>query len=252
MRLKNKVAVVTGGNSGIGLGIAKEFDQEGAVGSIVGRNLKTIETAVAALRNNFMGIQTDVTNIDQLESIFSRTTDKYGKIDILVVNAGGAIGNGSLGSLESTTEEDFDRMVDLNLKSVFFTVQKSLPYLNNGASIILVASIATQKAFDGLTVYSAAKAGVRSFSRTFSRDLLKKNIRVNTISPGTIDTPLFGKLGLSNEVALQAKENFASLIPVERIGQPSDIGKAAVYLASSESSFVIGEEISIDGGVVNF
>ena len=251
MRLKNKVAVITGGNSGIGLGIAKEFKNEGAVGAIVGRNQKTLDSSSELLGPNFIGIQTDVTKTEDLERIFKETETKFGTLDILVVNAGGAIGEGTLGSVVNTTEEDYDRMVDLNLKSVFFTVQKSLPYLNDGASIILVASIAVHKAFDGLTVYSAAKAGVRSFARTFSRDLLDRNIRVNILSPGTIDTPLFGKLGLPDEVSLQAKAQFADLIPVMRLGQPKDMGRVAVFLASEDSSFLLGEEIIADGGVVN-
>jgi len=245
------VAVITGGNSGIGLGIAEEFKKEGALGAIVGRNSKTLESASALLGSNFIGIQTDVTKTGDLENIFKETENKFGKLDILVVNAGGAIGSGTLGSVVDTTEEDYTSMVDLNLKSVFFTVQKALPYLNDGSSIILVASIAVQKAFGGLTVYSAAKAGVRSFARTFSRDLLDRNIRVNVLSPGTIETPLFGKLGLPDEASIQAKEQFQNLIPIKRLGQKKDMGRVAVFLASEDSSFILGEEIVADGGVVN-
>ncbi len=251
MRLKNKVAVITGGNSGIGLGIAKEFKTEGALGTIVGRNLETLNNAETLLSPNFKSIQTDITKTEDLENIFKETQKEFGKLDILVVNAGGALGNGTLGSVVDTTEENYDRMIDLNLKSVFFTVQKALPYLNDGASIILVASIATKKAFEGLTVYSAAKAGVRSFARTFSRDLLDRAIRVNVLSPGTIETPLFKKLGLPDEVSEQAKEQFGKLIPVKRLGQPKDMGRVAVFLASDDSSFILGEDITADGGVVN-
>lgn len=251
MRLENKVAVITGGNSGIGLGIAEEFKREGALGAIVGRNPKTLASATELLSPNFIGIKTDVTRTEELESIFKETESKYGKLDILVVNAGGAVGTGTLGSVVDTTEEDYTRMVDLNLKSVFFTVQKALPYLNDGSSIILVASIAVHKAFQGLTVYSAAKAGVRSFARTFSQDLLDRNIRVNALSPGTIETPLFGKLGLPEEVSIQAKEQFKRLIPINRLGQPKDMGRVAVFLASEDSTFLLGEEIVADGGVVN-
>lgn len=251
MRLKNKVAIITGGNSGIGFGIAQEFKKEGSKGSIVGRNQETLNISISKLGSDFIGIKGDVTNLDDLEHIYQKTTIKYGKLDILVVNAGGAIGSGSLGSIVETTESDYERMMDLNLKSVFFTVQKALPYLNDGSSIILVASIAVQKAFEGLTVYSAAKAGVRSFARTFSRDLLDRNIRVNVLSPGTVETPLFGKLGLPEDIANQAKEQFASIIPVKRIGQPKDIGRVAVFLASEDSSFLLGEEIIADGGVAN-
>ncbi|MBL4669084.1 MAG: SDR family oxidoreductase [Flavobacteriales bacterium] len=251
MRLKNKVTVITGGTSGIGFGIAQEFKKEGAKGAIVGRNKNKIENALKKLGDDFIGISTDVTNTQDLEHIFKTTTDQLGKLDVLVVNAGGAIGTGSLGSIIDTTEEDYDRMMDLNLKSVFFTVQKALPYLNDGASIILIASIGAHKGFSGLTVYSAAKAGVRSFARTFSRDLLDRRIRVNVLSPGTIDTPLFNNLGLPDDVAMQAKKQFEDLIPIKRIGQPREMGRVAVFLASDDSSFLLGEENMADGGVVN-
>ncbi len=251
MRLKNKVAVITGGNSGIGLGIAQEFKKEGAIGAIVGRNQKTLDSSSELLSPNFIGIQQDVTTTDELESIFKKTETNFGKLDILVVNAGGAIGEGSLGSIMDATEDDFDKMINVNLKSVFFTVQKSLPYLKDGASIILVASIAPHKGMPGLTAYSAAKAGVRSFARTFSRDLLDRDIRVNVLSPGTIDTPLFDNLGIPEDASIQAKAQFKDLIPINRLGQPKDMGRVVVFLASDDSSFILGEEIIADGGVVN-
>lgn len=251
MRLKNKVAVITGGSSGIGLGIAQEFKKEGAKGSIVSRNRAKLEHAIEKIGADFIGIQADVTQINDLEKAFKTTMDSFGKLDVLVVNAGGAVGEGSLGSILDATEENYDSMMNLNLKSVFFTVQKALPYLKDGASIILVASIAPHKGFSGLTVYSAAKAGVRSFARTFSRDLLDRNIRVNVLSPGTIDTPLFDNLGLPKEVSSQAKKQFEDLIPIKRIGLPSEMGRIAIFLASEDSSFMLGEEIIADGGVVN-
>jgi len=252
MRLEDKVVVVTGGNSGIGFGIAKEFQSEGAQGSIIGRNGESLEKASSELGNNFSAIKADVTNLSQLDTAFKQTMDTYGKLDVLVVNAGGGIGEGTLGSVINTKEEDYEKMIDLNLKSVFFTVQKALPYLNDGSSIILIASIAAQKAFEGMTVYAAAKAGVRSFARSFSLDLLHRNIRVNVLSPGTIETPVFGKMGLPAEVVAQAKQQFEELIPVKRIGQPKDMGRVAVFLASEDSSFLLGEEIVADGGVANF
>jgi len=252
MKLKDKVVVVTGGNSGIGFGIAKEFQIEGARGSIFGRNEKSLANASSELGNNFSAIKADVTSLSQLDTAFKQTMDTHGKMDVLVVNAGGGIGEGTLGSVVDTKEEDYKKMIDLNLKSVFFTVQKALPYLNDGSSIILIASIAAQKAFEGMTVYAAAKAGVRSFARSFSLDLLHRNIRVNVLSPGTIETPVFGKMGLPEEVVAQAKQQFEELIPVKRIGQPKDMGRVAVFLASEDSSFLLGEEIVADGGVANF
>ncbi len=252
MKLEDKVVVVTGGNSGIGFGIAKEFKIEGAKGSIFGRNGESLEKASSELGDDFSAIKADVTSLSQLDTAFKQTMDTYGKLDVLVVNAGGGIGEGTLGSVINTKEEDYEKMIDLNLKSVFFTVQKALPYLNDGSSIILIASIAAQKAFEGMTVYAAAKAGVRSFARSFSLDLLHRNIRVNVLSPGTIETPVFGKMGLPEEVVAQAKQQFEELIPVKRIGQPKDMGRVAVFLASKDSSFLLGEEIVADGGVANF
>jgi len=252
MRLKDKVAVITGGNSGIGFGIAQEFKREGAKGVIVGRNQETLDISINELGSGFIAIKGDVTKLEDLERVFKDTSEKYGKLDILVVNAGGGVGSGTLGSVVDTSVSDYEKMMDLNLRSVFFTVQKALPYLKDGSSIVLTASIAAQKAFPGMAVYSAAKAGVRSFARSFSSDLLDRNIRVNVLSPGTIETPVFGKMGLPEEVISQAKSQFEDLIPIKRIGQPKEMGKVAVFLASEDSSFILGEEIIADGGVANF
>jgi NAD(P)-dependent dehydrogenase (short-subunit alcohol dehydrogenase family) len=251
MRLKDKVAVITGGNSGIGFGIATEFQKEGAKGAIVGRNQATLDLSVNKLGANFIGIKGDVTSMEDLENIFKTTADKFGKLDALVVNAGGAVGEGTLGSVVNTTEADYQKMADLNLKSVFFTVQKALPYMKDGSSIVLIGSIASHRAFEGMTVYAAAKAGVRSFARSFSSDLLSRKIRVNVLSPGTIDTPVFDRMGLPAEVSGPAKAHFEELIPIKRIGQPSDMGRVAVFLASEDSSFILGEEIIADGGMIN-
>ncbi|KGO92358.1 SDR family oxidoreductase [Flavobacterium subsaxonicum] len=250
MKLKNKVAVITGGNSGIGFGIAEAFKNEGAVGAIVGRNQETLDRSVTALGENFIGIKADVTKMDHLERIFKDTSEKFGKIDTLVVNAGGAVEGVAMGSVAVTSESDYDKGMDLNLKSVYFTVQKALPYINDGGSIVLIGSIAGHQAFPGQSLYAGAKAAVISFARGFSLDLLDRKIRVNVLSPGTIDTPVFGKF-LPAEHVEHVKNLWVDLIPVGRIGQPSDIGKAAVFLASDESSFIIGTEITSDGGVSN-
>jgi len=250
MKLKNKVAVITGGNSGIGFGIAEAFQQEGAVGAIVGRNQHTLNSSVEALGKDFIGIAADVTKMDDLERTFRETAEKFGKIDILVVNAGGAVDGGEMGTVATTSESDFDRSMDLNLKSLYFTVQKALPYMNDGGSIVLTGSTAAHKAFPGMTVYAAAKAAVLSLAKGLSSDLLDRKIRVNVVSPGTIDTPIFDKF-LPAEHVDYAKNMWTDLIAIGRIGQPSDIGKAAVFLASDESSFIIGTEIISDGGLLN-
>ncbi|GAA4926618.1 glucose 1-dehydrogenase [Mucilaginibacter defluvii] len=250
MRLKNKVAVVTGGNSGIGYGIAQAFKLEGAKGVINGRNEATLNEAVYALGGHFNGIKGDVTKMDDLEALFSQTFNQLGKIDVLVVNAGGVVDGARMGAIADTDESSYDKFMNLNLKSVYFTVQKALPYLQDGASIILIGSTAAHRAFPGMAIYSAAKAAVISLARGLSLDLLNRKIRVNVLSPGTIDTPVFDKLvpeGMVDEV----KQAWVKDIPLGRIGRPADIGNAAVFLASDESSFMLGTELLADGGVTN-
>jgi NAD(P)-dependent dehydrogenase (short-subunit alcohol dehydrogenase family) len=250
MRLKNKVTVITGGNSGIGFGIAMAFQSEGAVGAIVGRKQATLDRCIAELGDNFIGINADVTKMEDLERIFRSTSEKFGKIDNIVVNAGGAIEGVKMGSVAVIGEAEYDHYMNLNLKSVYFTVQKALPYMKDGGTIVLIGSIAGHRAFPGQSAYGAAKAAVISFARGFSLDLLDRNIRVNVLSPGTIDTPAFDKFLPADHVE-HVKNLWTNLIPIGRIGQPSDIGKAAVFLASDESSFVVGTEIIADGGAIN-
>lgn len=249
-KLKNKVTVVTGGNSGIGFGIAEAFRNEGAVGTVTGRNQITLNTAVDALGTDFIGITGDVTNGDDLENIFKKTFEKFGKIDALVVNAGGVVDGVAMGSIIDTTEESYDKYMDLNLKSAYFTVQKSLPYLNDGASVILIGSSAAHRAAPGMAIYSAAKAAIISLAKGLSLDLLSRKIRVNTLSPGSIDTPVFGKL-VPQEQLEQVKQLWIDITPVGRQGLPSDIGNAAVFLASDDSAFIVGTEILSDGGLTN-
>lgn len=249
-KLKNKVAVITGGNSGIGFGIAEAFRNEGAVGTITGRNEATLNSAAEALGSGFTGIKGDVTVTNDLENIFKKTVDKFGKIDALVVNAGGVVDGFPLAAINEVTEESYDRYMDLNLKSVYFTVQKSLPYLNDGASIILIGSSAAHRAAPGMAVYSAAKAAIISLAKGLSLDLLSRKIRVNTLSPGSIDTPVFGKL-VPQEQVEQVKQTWIDITPAGRQGLPSDIGNAAAFLASDDAAFIVGTEILSDGGLTN-
>jgi NAD(P)-dependent dehydrogenase (short-subunit alcohol dehydrogenase family) len=250
MRLKDKVAVVTGGNSGIGFGIAEAFNREGARGVITGRNQANLDSSIAQLGANFIGIAGDVTKLDDLEKTFKETAEQFGKIDVLVVNAGGTVDGAQMGSVADIGEESYDLTMALNLKSVYFTVNKALPYMNDGASIVLIGSSAAHRAAPGMSVYSAAKAAVISFARGFSLDLLHRKIRVNVLSPGTIDTPVFDKMFPAEHVD-PVKQMWQRQIPAARIGQPSDIGNAAVFLASEESSFLLGTEILSDGGMTN-
>ena len=243
-RLKNKVAVITGGNSGIGFGIAEAFKNEGAGGVIVGRNQETLDSSAAQLGDNFIAINADVTNLADLERVFKETAEKFGKIDVIVANAGGGI----VGTVADVGEADYDKTMDLNLKSVYFTVQKALPYLNDGGSIILIGSNAAHRAYASFTLYGAAKAAVIYFAKGFSSDLLDRRIRVNVITPGTTDTPAFDKFVPAEQIEA-LKTQFASVMPIGRIGQPADIGKTAVFLASDDSSFMLGAELLVDGGM---
>lgn len=243
-KLKNKVAVITGGNSGIGLGIAEALKKEGATGAIVGRNQETLDSAVAILGDGFIAINADVTKLEDLERVFKTTSDQFGKIDILVANAGAGI----VGTVANTTEEDYDKLMNLNLKAVYFTVQKALPYLNDGSSVILIGSNAAHRAYSSFTLYGAAKSAVIYLAKGFSTDLLDKKIRANVITPGTTDTPAFEKFIPAEQVDA-VKQQFAAAVPAGRIGQPSDIGSAAVFLASDDSSFMLGAELLVDGGM---
>ncbi|OMP75499.1 MULTISPECIES: glucose 1-dehydrogenase [unclassified Chitinophaga] len=243
-RLKNKVAVITGGNSGIGLGIALEFKKEGAMGVIVGRNQETLDNAAAKLGSGFIAINADVTKLADLEKVFTTTAEKFGKIDVVVANAGA----GAVGTVATFDEEAFDQAIDINLKSVYFTIQKALPYMNDGGSIILIGSNAAHRAYANFTLYGAAKAAVIYLAKGFSSDLLDRKIRANIITPGTTDTPAFDKFVPADQMEA-VKKHFADQMPIGRIGQPSDIGKTAVFLASDDSSFMLGAELLVDGGM---
>lgn len=247
-RLKNKVTVITGGNSGIGFGIAQEFKKEGAVGAIVGRNQETLDSSVAQLGEGFIAINADVTNLDDLERVFKETSEKFGKIDVIVANAGGAVTGSTFGSVAEIGEADFDKTIALNLKSVYFTVHKGLPYMNDGGSIILIGSNAAHRAYASFTLYGATKAAVIHFAKGFSNDLLSRKIRANVISPGTTDTPVFERFVPAEQLDA-VKQYWSDAMPIGRIGQPSDIGKTAVFLASDDSSFILGTEILVDGGL---
>ena len=243
-KLKNKVAVITGGNSGIGFGIAQEFKNEGAKGVIVGRNQETLDRAVAQLGDDFIPINADVTSLADLDRVFAATAEKFGKIDVVVANAGA----GTVGTVENIGETDYDKTMDLNLKSAYFTVQKALPYMYDGGSVILIGSNAAHRAYPSFTLYGAAKAAVIYLAKGFSSDLLARKIRANVITPGTTDTPAFEKFVPAEQIE-GLKTHFAGEMPIGRIGQPSDIGKTAVFLASDDSSFMLGGELLVDGGM---
>ncbi|HLT53386.1 MAG TPA: SDR family oxidoreductase, partial [Flavobacteriaceae bacterium] len=224
--------------------IAQEFKNEGAKGAIVGRNQETLDSSGAQLGDNFIALNADVTNVSDLERVFKETSEKFGKIDVVVANAGA----GTNGTVADTREADYDKAMDLNLKSVYFTVNKALPYMNDDSSIILIGSNAAHRAYPSFGLYGASKAAVIFFAKAFSNDLLGRKIRANVITPGTTDTPAFEKF-VPTEQLEAVKKHFASEMPIGRIGQPSDIGKTAVFLASDDSSFMLGAELIVDGGM---
>ncbi|MGD1089887.1 MAG: glucose 1-dehydrogenase [Verrucomicrobiota bacterium] len=239
-KLAGKVAVITGATSGLALATAKLFVAEGAYVFITGRRQQQLDEAVKSIGSNVTGVQGDASKISDLDRLYQTVETEKGQIDILYASAGLAELHVPIGSV---TEEHFDKTFDLNVRGTLFTVQKALPLFKDGGSIIMTGSIAGLKGFEGLGVYNASKAAVRSFARTWTNDLKKRKIRVNVISPGPIDT---GSLvGMPKEV----KDAFVSLIPMGRIGQPEEIARAALFLASDDSSFVTGVELCVDGGL---
>ncbi|MEO6315277.1 MAG: glucose 1-dehydrogenase [Chitinophagaceae bacterium] len=238
-KLKDKVAVITGATSGMALATAKLFAKEGAYVFITGRRQKELDEAVKAIGSNAAGVRADSAKPEDLDKLFKFVKEKRGSIDILFASAG--VGDFGV-PIGAVTDEIYARTFDVNVKGTLFTVQKALPLLKDGASIIMTGSIAAVKGFAGMGVYNASKAAVRSFARTWTVELKDRKIRVNVISPGTIDTGTF------EGIAPEVKESFVAQIPLGRIGEPEDIANAALFLASSDSSFITGIELFVDGG----
>jgi NAD(P)-dependent dehydrogenase (short-subunit alcohol dehydrogenase family) len=243
-KLEGKIAVVTGGNSGIGLATAKRFVAEGAYVFITGRRQAELDAAVKLIGSNVAGVQGDVSNLADLDRLYAAVKQQKGRLDVVFANAGG----GEFAPLGSITEEHFDKTFNTNVKGVLFTVQKALPLLADGGSIILNASIVSIKGMAAFSVYSATKAAVRSFARSWTVDLKDRKIRVNALSPGPIDTPGVDRLAQNEEQSKQIKAGLISMIPLGRMGTSDEIAKAAVFLASDDSSFVTGIELFVDGG----
>jgi NAD(P)-dependent dehydrogenase (short-subunit alcohol dehydrogenase family) len=243
-KLDGKIALVTGGNSGIGLATAKQFVREGAYVFITGRRDAELAAAVKQIGENVTGVQGDVSNVADLDRLFAQIKREKGKLDIVFANAGVA----RYAALGAISEEFFDSIFDTNVKGVLFTVQKALPLLPDGASIILNASIVGSKGLATNSVYSATKAAVRSFARTWTTDLKERRIRVNAVSPGSIDTPASRDLLASSEVGEKRKKMIAESVPLGRFGTPDETAKAVVFLASDDSSYVTGTELFVDGG----
>jgi NAD(P)-dependent dehydrogenase (short-subunit alcohol dehydrogenase family) len=245
-KLEGKIAVITGGSSGIGLATAQRFAIEGTHVFITGRRQSELDEAVKRIGVKATGVQADMSNLADLDHLYATVKQQKGQIDILFANAG----IGEFSPLEKISEQHFNKTFDVNVKGVLFTVQKALPLIKEGGSIILSSSTASSKAMDGTTVYSASKAAVRSFARTWTLELKSRKIRVNAISPGPIDTPGlnagFSSLGVSVD---QIKATLANAIPLGRMGNRIEVANAVLFLASDDSSFVTGIELFVDGGM---
>ena len=244
-KLEGKIAVITGGNSGIGLATAKRFVAEGALVFITGRRQKELDLAVSEIGKNVAGIQSDVSNLADIDKLYNIVKEQNGHLDILFANAGIA----EFAPLGEISEEHFDKIFRINVKGLVFTVQKALPIFQDGGSIILNASISSSKGYEASSVYSATKAAVRSFARTWTVDLKHRKIRVNAISPGPIETPIFSNL-MQNEAQIEEfKKNFVNTVPMGRMGAPDEIAKVVSFLASDDSSYITGIELFVDGGL---
>jgi NAD(P)-dependent dehydrogenase (short-subunit alcohol dehydrogenase family) len=242
-KLEGKVAVITGGSAGIGLGAAKRFVEEGAQVFITGRRQSELDKAVAEIGGNAFAIQADVSNLADIDRIYEIVRTKAGRIDVLLAN----VGIYEFGALGEITEDHFDKTFDTNVRGLLFTVQKALPLLSTGASVILTGSIASIKGSPAFSVYNASKAAIRSFARSWIVDLKGRDIRVNVLSPGHTQTP-----GLSVLLDETVRDGMNANVPLGRMGTPDDVAKAAVFLASDDSSYITGIELFVDGGLAQF
>jgi NAD(P)-dependent dehydrogenase (short-subunit alcohol dehydrogenase family) len=243
-KLAGKIALVTGGTSGIGLATAKAFADEGAHVFVTGRREQELAAAVAAIGMSATGFQGDMAKLDDLDRLYAKIKLDKGRLDVVFANAGMA----RYAALGDITEKLYDATFGVNVKGVLFTVQKALPLMPDGAAIVLNASIVGSKGLASNSVYSATKAAVRSFARTWTTDLKARGIRVNAISPGSIDTPGFGELIGSSETGQQRLKMLSTVVPMGRLGKPEEIAKAVVFLASDDASFITGVELFVDGG----
>jgi len=243
-RFEGKVAVVTGGNSGIGLATARLFREQGAKVAISGRDQKTLDESIKIIGGETLAVKADVSKLADIDKFLAQVAAKFGKIDALFANAGVA----KFAPVGDSTEQMFDEMFDINVKGLYFTLQKAVPYLNDNAGIVLNSSIANSKGTPTTSIYSSSKAAVRSLARTFGAELVGRGIRVNVVSPGPITTPIFRRTGLPQSAVDEFIETVTSRVPMKRFGSPEEVGHAVLFLASSEASYITGVDLNVDGG----
>ena len=244
-KLEGKVAVITGGNSGIGLATAKEFKEQGAQVVITGRDQQTLDQAVREIGGDVLAVRSDASSLTEIDKLFAAVKEKFGHIDVLFVNAG----VGKFAPVEAVTEEMFDSIMDINFKGAYFTIQKALPFLNDNASIVLNTSIVAHIGMPNSSVYAASKGALITLARTLSAELVGRGIRVNAASPGPVTTPILGRMGLPPEALEETRNSLEDQIPMKRFGRPEEIAKTVLFLASTDSSFLLGTEIVADGGM---
>lgn len=245
-KLKDKVAVITGGSTGIGLATAKTFLAEGAKVIITGRTQATLDAAVTEINHsNLTAITSDTSKLEDINILVDKVTSQFGKVDVLFANAGIAW----FAPIEASNEAFFDAQFNTNVKGLFFTIQKFLPIFNNSGTIVLNASAVIHKGFVNGSIYSATKGAVRSFARTLSAELAPRKIRVNVVSPGPIETPIYSKMGMTEEQLNGMAAGMIEMVPMKRFGVSEEVAKAVLFLASDDSSYVVGEEILVDGGI---
>jgi NAD(P)-dependent dehydrogenase (short-subunit alcohol dehydrogenase family) len=243
-RFEGKTVVITGGNSGIGLATAKQFHDQGAKVAISGRDQKTLDEAVKTIGNGTLAVKADVSKLEDIEKFFTQVAAKFGKIDVLFANAGIA----KFAPITDSSEQLFDEAFDINVKGLYFTLQKAIPFLNDNAGIVLNSSVVNSQGKPGTSVYSATKAAVRSLARTFAAELVERGIRVNVVSPGPIVTPILGRTGLPQEAIDQFAAQIKSTNPMKRFGNPEEVGNAVLFLGSPEASYITGVDLNVDGG----
>ncbi len=248
-RFNQKVAVVIGGNSGIGLASAQAFALEGARVVVTGRDTATLSRAAESLGGGALAVRCDLAHLGEIDALMGEIRAKLGRIDVLFVNAGA----GAFIPIEAVTEADWDRVLAVNLKGVFFTVQKALPLMPHGAAIVLNSSIGWKKGIPTGSVYAASKAGVRALGRNFAAELVGRGIRVNVVSPGPVETPIIGRTaGLTPEMIPELRKQMLANTPMRRMGEPAEVARAALFLASDEASFITGIDMLVDGGAASF